>query len=84
MNEGQINTFLLLQELLDKMQVDELLSKLFIHKGTLKRWLELKKVPDNYYNDINHLLGNKYKSRDNYRVLITISYFLSVSYYLPI
>lgn len=63
----QVNTYLLLQELLDKMQLDELLSKLFIHKGTLKRWLELKKVPDNYYNDINHLLGDKYKSKDNYR-----------------
>lgn len=49
------------------MEDDEIVNKLFIHKGTLKRWLSLKEVPDNYYNDINHLLGNKYESNNSYR-----------------
>jgi hypothetical protein len=59
--------FTLLTELLNTMKIDEIVNKLFIHRGTLKRWLALKKVPDNYYNDINHLLGNKYKSNNSYR-----------------
>jgi len=60
-------TFTLLTELSNIMKDNEIVNKLFIHKGTLKGWLALKRVPDNYYNDINHLLGNKYESNDSYR-----------------
>lgn len=61
------STYYLLMELLDKISIDNVLQKLCIHKGTLKRWLTLKDVPNNYYNDINHLLGDKYKIKDTYR-----------------
>jgi hypothetical protein len=60
-------TFLLFKELLTTMHSDEIVGRLFIHRGTLKRWIALGKVPDNYYNDINHLLGNKYLNKDSYR-----------------
>lgn len=62
-----ITTFELLSELIKKMSFDEILSKLYIHKGTLKRWLQLRKIPDNYYNDINHLLGDKYRNKNTAR-----------------
>ena len=61
------STFDLLIELMTVMDKKEILNKLFIHSGTLNRWLQLKKVPDNYYNDINHLLGNKYKNKNTAR-----------------
>lgn len=61
------DTYSLLMELLHNENMDRVISKLYIHKGTINRWLQLKKVPDNYYNDINHLLGDKYKSKDTYR-----------------
>jgi hypothetical protein len=61
------DTYYLLMELLERISTDEVLQKLCIHKGTLKRWLTLKDVPNNYYNDINHLLGDKYKNKDTYR-----------------
>lgn len=61
------DTYYLLIELLEKISIDEIIQKLCIHRGTLKRWLTLKDVPNNYYNDINHLLGDKYKIKDTYR-----------------
>jgi hypothetical protein len=60
-------TYSLFIELLSQMPLPQALSKLFIHKGTYKRWMEQKRVPDNYWNDINHLLGGKYKTRETYR-----------------
>lgn len=41
------NAFDLLCELLALYSQTFILSKLFIHKGTLKRWLVTKKVPQN-------------------------------------
>ncbi len=67
MKKEEKGTYLLLLELLNKNSLNEIVDKLFIHKGTLKRWLEKKKVPDNYYNDINHLLGDKYKNKNTFR-----------------
>lgn len=61
------DTYYLLIELLEKISIYEIIQKLCIHRGTLKRWLTLKDVPNNYYNDINHLLGDKYKIKDTYR-----------------
>ncbi len=64
---NDISTFNVLVELLQKFDKNEILNYLSIHNGTLNRWLLLKKVPDNYFNDLNHLLGNKYKDKDSYR-----------------
>ncbi|GHU85657.1 hypothetical protein AGMMS49941_05840 [Deferribacterales bacterium] len=62
-----LSAYALLKELLQCMPPDEILNRLFIHKGTFLRWLKLENVPDNYYNDINHLLGSKYSVKDSYR-----------------
>lgn len=61
------STHNLLQELLLQMPVRNVLHKLSIHKGTFSRWIEQKRVPDDYYNDLNHLLGDKYPIKDTYR-----------------
>ena len=64
---GKKDTFNMVLELLVNNSINELAQKLSLHVGTVKRWIEKKEVPVNYYNDINALLGNKYKPLDNYR-----------------
>jgi len=54
-------------ELMQKKAMDDIRGSLFIHSGTINRWLKQKRVSDNYYNDINHLLGNKYEMKNTYR-----------------
>ena len=49
------------------MTLAEFSEKMALHTGTTKRWLQLKQVPTNYYNDINALLGNKYETLDSFR-----------------
>ena len=60
-------TFIMLVELMQTMSQSDIRERLFIHNGTMKRWFEQKRVPDNYYNDINYLLGNKYEIKTSYR-----------------
>jgi len=57
-----MDTYKMLLEILmlKHKPLEEITNKLCIHKGTLKRWLEKKKVPNNYYFDLNHLLNDKY------------------------
>jgi len=62
-----ISTFDLLQELLRTVPAKVVLEKLSLHIGTFRRWMTQKRVPDNYYNDINHLLCDKYPPRDTFR-----------------
>lgn len=62
-----LTTFDLLVELMSIMPEKNILDGLFIHKGTLRRWQKQKKVPNNYFNDINHLLGDKYNSKEDPR-----------------
>ena len=59
--------FDLLCELLNNFDVSQIKQALNIHQGTIKRWLANKEVPDNYFNDLNDLLKNKYPSKNNYR-----------------
>lgn len=59
--------FDLLCELLNDFDVSQIKQALNIHQGTIKRWLANKEVPDNYFNDLNDLLKNKYPSKNNYR-----------------
>lgn len=63
----KIKTFELLLELLENYSMNEIASELSLHIGTVKRWIDKKEVPTNYYNDINSLLGNKYELFDGYR-----------------
>lgn len=62
-----IKSFNLLSELLELSTVSVICDKLSLHQGTIKRWLEKKKVPDNYFNDLNKLLNNKYPVKETYR-----------------
>ena len=63
-----INTFILLQEAIQQYKLSYILDKLFIHKGTFIRWVQKQEVPENYFNDLNALLGNKYPSKTGVRV----------------
>ena len=56
-----IDTFTIFKELSNKFEQKTITDKLFIHTET--RWIEFKKIPKNYFNDINHLLGDKYKQK---------------------
>lgn len=60
-------TYEIFLDLLEKMNLSEIALKLELHVGTLKRWISLKEIPVNYYNDINSLLGNKYEINTGYR-----------------
>ena len=53
----------LLQEVIQQYKLSYILDKLFIHKGTFNRWMQKQEVPENYYNDLNAMLGNKYPSK---------------------
>lgn len=57
----------MLEEILEIYDFTTLIEKLYLHPGTIKRWIENKKVPTNYYNDLNSLLGNKYPADESYR-----------------
>lgn len=52
--------------LLNKTSI-EIAQLLNLHIGTVRRWITNKSVPQNYFNDLNALLGNKYKNKDDYR-----------------
>ena len=58
----------LLQEVIQQYKLSYILDKLFIHRGTLNRWMQKQEVPENYYNDLNAMLGNKYPSKIGARV----------------
>jgi hypothetical protein len=60
-------TFDLLNEVLQKYTIEDVVDKLFIHRGTINRWISTKKVPDNYYGDLNELLENKYPQKESSR-----------------
>lgn len=58
----------LFKELKESLSLKEIAEKLELHTSTLKRWENLKKVPDEYKHDLNFLLGNKYTlEKENYR-----------------
>ena len=61
------NAFDLFSELLKIFTIQDIENSLSIHRGTINRWLKQNKVPDNYFNDLNRLLGNKYKMKNSYR-----------------
>ena len=58
----------LLQEAMQQYNPSYILDKLLIHKGTFNRWIQKQEVPENYYNDLNALLGYKYPAKSGARV----------------
>jgi len=67
MDKEIIKTIDLLNELLQTKTGEEICRYLAVHKGTMRRWLSRQRVPQNYYSDLNNLLGNKYKKIDTFR-----------------
>ena len=64
----QINTaYSLLTELLYNTTIDNIEKNLYVHHGTTNRWLQQQKVPNNYFNDLNRMLGYKYETNNTYR-----------------
>lgn len=57
-----MDTFLILDEVLKIYNVEDIVKKIEIHKGTIKRWIDNKKVPNNYFNDLNKMINYKYPS----------------------
>lgn len=66
-NNSNISEYLLLLEVLNRFSIIDVIKKLSIHNGTIKRWISQKKVPASYYNDLNYLLDNKYPEKSNFR-----------------
>jgi len=62
-----ISEYQMLIEVMQSMSIKTILHKLSIHLGTFRRWHEQKKVPSNYYADLNLLLNNKYPHKQQYR-----------------
>lgn len=52
---------LIYKELRKNLSQSEIALNLNLHQGTLKRWEQTQKVPQNYIHDLNALLGYKYK-----------------------
>ncbi|RAX51485.1 restriction endonuclease subunit M [Helicobacter sp. 16-1353] len=48
-------------ELRQNYDIKQIAQKLNLHIGTLKRWENLQKIPNDYLYDLNFLLGNKYE-----------------------
>ncbi|WP_303924049.1 hypothetical protein [Ureaplasma parvum] len=60
-DDGEIYQ-ILKNEIIDKViTIKELSLYLNINIGTIKRWMQLKKVPKNYFIEINKLINNKYR-----------------------
>jgi hypothetical protein len=57
----------LFEEAKNKIGLREIKRKLDLHAGTIKRWIKLNKVPENYFNDLNFLLGKKYNFKEEFR-----------------
>ena len=57
----------LYDELKKIYNTNQIADKLNLHIGTLRRWEMQNKVPQNYYNDLNSLLDNKYAIKNKYR-----------------
>jgi len=64
---GKITATDLFKEVKEKLGLKEIKRKLDLHIGTINRWIKLNKVPENYFNDLNFLLNDKYKVKEEFR-----------------
>ena len=64
---GNILSFDLLQDAVSRYQIDYILERLFIHRGTFNRWMQKQDVPESYYNDLNAMLDYKYAAKSGIR-----------------
>jgi hypothetical protein len=66
-NLNKITATDLFKEAKERFGLKEIKKKLNLHIGTINRWIKLNRVPENYFNDLNFLLGNKYETKDEFR-----------------
>lgn len=66
-NIPEINSYTLFNECMQFLWIEKIKEKIWIHNWTIKRWTYENKVPENYFNDFNSLLWNKYKIKENFR-----------------
>lgn len=52
----KVNTYDIFSDVLKKYTIKKISEELFIHTGTIKRWIESKKIPDYYYFDLCGML----------------------------
>ncbi|NMA15693.1 MAG: restriction endonuclease subunit M [Erysipelotrichia bacterium] len=62
-----MKAIMLFDELLENNDLNYIATKLNLHIGTVRRWKKNNSVPNNYYNDLNALLSNKYENKEEYR-----------------
>lgn len=62
-----MNSTAMFKELQLKYSNESIANMLSLHIGTVNRWDQLNKVPDNYFNDLNSFLNNKYTNPKEYR-----------------
>ena len=62
-----MNATKLFYEILETKSLKEIADILSLHIGTVKRWYSKKAVPNNYHNDLNSILNNKYPAKEEYR-----------------
>ena len=62
-----ITAYNLFEELMELKSISDISSELYIHKGTINRWILKKSVPNEYIDDLNRLLNYKYILNTTYR-----------------
>lgn len=62
-----INSYVIFEEVLEIKSIKDLSEELYVHTGTIKRWILNKKVPNNYLEDLNRILNYKYNFDSDYR-----------------
>ncbi|MBW7954311.1 restriction endonuclease subunit M [Candidatus Gracilibacteria bacterium] len=67
LDQNKITATFLFNECLDVLGINQIQAGIGLNIGTIKRWISQNKVPDNYLNDLNFLLGNKYKLKNTFR-----------------
>ena len=67
LNEKNITATHLFNEIKDNLGVDVIKNDIGLHIGTIKRWISKNEVPENYFNDLNTILKNKYENKQDFR-----------------
>lgn len=66
-NNKEINSLLLFNECLSVLWIEKIRDWIWLNIWTIKRWISLNRVPENYLNDLNFLLWDKYKIKNSFR-----------------
>ncbi len=67
LKQNKITATFLFNECLDVLWINKIKDGIWLNIWTIKRWISQNKVPENYLNDLNFLLWNKYKLENTFR-----------------